>query len=180
MPELHDITEPNAFFPEPTTPWWVWVLVALALIIIALVSILIIKKRSKQLTHKSAREEAQEELSQLREISPEIAVHETATELSLILRRYLSRAFKDPALFETDEEFTIRSSALTSLDEASKQKLTSLLSELSQLKYLPTQKNDAQQLVNDFIDQTDAMIDIVQPESSSTQTSGSNELKTVK
>ncbi len=60
---------------------------------------------------------ARDEITQLKETVSETPINKAATELSLILRRYLASTFHDPALFETNEEFAIREGALSSLQE---------------------------------------------------------------
>ncbi|MEI6654710.1 MAG: hypothetical protein WCP45_08085 [Verrucomicrobiota bacterium] len=60
-----------------------------------------------------------------------------AVQASLILRKYLSRAANDPALFETHEEFISRHDALTVLTESARAACASGFAQLASLKYAP-------------------------------------------
>ena len=56
---------------------------------------------------------------------------------SLILRRYLSLAAEDPALFETHEEFIARNDALLSLSDAARAACATGFARLAACKYAP-------------------------------------------
>ncbi|MEI6674921.1 MAG: hypothetical protein WCO57_07065 [Verrucomicrobiota bacterium] len=60
-----------------------------------------------------------------------------AVQASLILRKYLSRAANDPALFETHEEFISRHDALHTLTEAGRAGCAAGFAQLAALKYAP-------------------------------------------
>ncbi|MGJ8676519.1 MAG: DUF4381 family protein [Akkermansiaceae bacterium] len=140
MPDIRDIPDPEQFLPEPTTPLWVWIALALGLISLAILLYFLFRKKTvsepAQLPIETAREEM-EKLKQEIDLKP---AHATATELSLIMRRYLSSALNDPALFETNEEFSLRPGALKSLKGDSKEKITQFLRDLSTLKYTPSDR----------------------------------------
>lgn len=63
---------------------------------------------------------------------------EVATKTSLILRHYLALTLEEPALYETHEEFLLRSDALKKLPRGSRERLAPLLSELATAKYGPS------------------------------------------
>jgi hypothetical protein len=60
---------------------------------------------------------------------------DAAVEASLILRRYLSLAAGDPALFETHEEFVSRHDALSCLSQQAREACARGFSRLATLKY---------------------------------------------
>lgn len=62
---------------------------------------------------------------------------DTATRVSLILRRYLAEATEDPALYETHEELIARQSALEDLSDELRQRCRDLFEQLARLKYAP-------------------------------------------
>lgn len=140
MPDIHDITAPGAYIPEATTPWWVWLLVALGTLALLAVAYLVYKKLTTKLTQKQPSiQDARADLQELRENAPQMAPNSIATELSLITRRYLEATLADKALFETNEEFTLRPDALAELPTDLNIQVTGYLGELSQLKYAPSQ-----------------------------------------
>jgi hypothetical protein len=89
----------------------------------------------------------------LEKLKTEASEHEPqtiATRISLIIRQYLEAAFDDPALFETNEEFTLRPHALAKLHPDSRKPVTDHLGVLSQLKYAPAVNVEH---LSDLIDQ---------------------------
>ena len=98
-------------------------------------------RRTTLLDHARAR------LKKLREQSPDLPPNVTATRISLIIRQYLEAAFNDPALLETNEEFTLRESALAQLHPDSRYSVTQHLTTLSQLKYASTNTADTDKLI---------------------------------
>ena len=62
-------------------------------------------------------------------------LHEAALGASLILRRYLTGSTGDPTLYETREEFLARPAALDRVPEILRSRVTTLLDDLSRLKY---------------------------------------------
>ncbi|MBK1853514.1 hypothetical protein JO972_00930 [Verrucomicrobiaceae bacterium 5K15] len=149
MPPIEDITPPGEFLPEPNTPWWLWALVGIGvLMILALVAWLIFKPNPAK-TRANLLDDARASLHKLKEESPKLPPHVTATRISLIIRRYLEAAFKDPALFETNEEFTLRHDALNKLHPDSREPVTAHLSQLSQLKYAPVHSAEPVQLIEE-------------------------------
>lgn len=159
MPDIHDITDPGAFIPEPSTPWWVWVALVLSIILLLAATYWIYKIRTaKKLYEKPSIDSARDEIKNLRNMAEEMEPHTAATELSLIVRRYLAGAFSDPALFETNEEFTLRQTALDKIPAKSRDLVTQHLSELSQLKYSPATGTSISETVTQHIDQADELL----------------------
>ncbi|NWK57617.1 DUF4381 family protein [Verrucomicrobiaceae bacterium N1E253] len=154
MADFHDITEPNDFFPETETPWWLISLVILACIIFTGLLIQFIRQRKQHKLKATMLDRAREQLAKLREEAPNLPPHGVALHLSLILRRYLAAAFHDPALFETNEEFSLRDSALEQVHPDSREPVTLYLHELSQIKYIPESQAD----IPNLIDQADQLI----------------------
>jgi hypothetical protein len=62
---------------------------------------------------------------------------DAAVQASLILRKYLSLAVNDPALFETHEEFIARHDALSALTDSARNACESGFASLAALKYAP-------------------------------------------
>jgi len=149
MPEIKDITPPGEFLPEPSTPWWLWALAGLGVLMLIAIVIWFICKPSPAKKRANLLDEARARLSHLKEESPALAPHVTATRISLIIRRYLEAAFKDPALFETNEEFTLRPDALEKLHEDSRAPVTDHLTRLSQLKYAPVNSSEPADLIDE-------------------------------
>ncbi|BDS08373.1 hypothetical protein NT6N_34130 [Oceaniferula spumae] len=149
MPDIHDITAPREFLPEPTTPWWIWAVVGLcaALVIGLVIWFLCRPNTAKQ--RATLLDKARADLNQLKEDAPKLAPQITATRISLIIRRYLEAAFQDPALFETNEEFTLRQRALEKLHPDSREPVTNHLTRLSQLKYTPANSSEPATLIDE-------------------------------
>lgn len=148
MPDFYDITEPNEFLPEPGTPWWIWTLVVLAGLLVVGLLWFIIRKSNSAKQRATLLDKARKSLEKLRKQSDDLPPHGVAVHISLILRRYLAEAFNDPAIFETNEEFTLRESALAQLHPDSREPVSQYLTELSQIKYSPSGSADIPQLIN--------------------------------
>jgi hypothetical protein len=67
----------------------------------------------------------------------ELTAPELATRVSLLLRRYLAELTRDPALYETREEFIGRSDALAQLSPSERSATGGFFDALAQLKYAP-------------------------------------------
>lgn len=149
MSDFFDITEPGEFLPEPATPWWIWL--GLGVVTLALVGLLyfIIRKLKTTKQNASLLDEAREQLHKLKIDSANMPTHMTANRISLILRRYLEAAFDDPALFETNEEFTLRDTALQQLHPDSRQSVIQHLNALSELKYAPQNSIEVTTLIDE-------------------------------
>lgn len=153
-PKIEDITDPSAFLPEPSTPWWLWTLAGLAALLLISLAIYFLSKPSASRQRATLLDDARARLAKLKDEAPSLAPNVTATRISLIIRRYLEAAFRDPALFETNEEFSLRPRALEKLHPDSRQPVTDYLTKLSQLKYAPSNSPESEAL----IDQAEALI----------------------
>jgi len=115
----------------------------------------IFRKRVSSQQRKTLLDKARARLEKLKTETSELPPHTTATRISLIIRQYLEAAFDDPALFETNEEFTLRPHALKQLHPDSRKPVTTHLTELSQLKYAPDGQAD---IVASLIDQAEEIL----------------------
>lgn len=142
-----EISANNLRLLEPTAPenlvpsswWWVWVaIIATIGCVAALIWWIRHRKhapsRRAPNTKAIAFAEAVAALTQLPPRNP----RETATSVSLILRRYLARITDDPALYETHEEFIARHDALAGLPTEARNHTATTFSHLASLKYAPT------------------------------------------
>lgn len=126
--------------PDPLLPGiglWPWCFAA-ALPVIALIVWLLLKRRKPVAVdplkiREQARNEAGAALDAVKTTDP----RDAAVRSSLILRRYLSLAASDPALFETHEEFIARHDALARLNENARAAAGEGFYRLAALKYAP-------------------------------------------
>ena len=134
--ELLEPTSPEALVPDS----WLetWMLVTGVVLLAALLAVLIFKKKKVALPdpvaiRKAARAEA---AAALEKIGP-VPAREAAVQSSLILRKYLSVAAGDPALFETHEEYLSRHEALKDFSEEARGSAGVGFSRLAAIKYSP-------------------------------------------
>lgn len=149
MPDIRDITPPDDFVPDPSTPWWIWVAIALGVIALLTLAFFLIRKKHGPRLSSAALDEARSSLSALREDVNNFAPNIFSSKISLILRRYLETAFRDPALFETDEEFSLRPNSLQWLPVGTRQAVIDHLHQLSSLKYSPSNTPPPTSLLDD-------------------------------
>ena len=141
MPKIHDIievTDHSSLFL-----WWQWALVAVgAFMFLYLLSFFLKrKKRTPRLPSHSNLELALQQLATLetsKTDSNRLAVH-----LSLIVRQFIQRVFDDTALFETDEEFHARSTALDKFTPEATERLKNYLTAVANHKYAPNPNHPA-------------------------------------
>lgn len=76
----------------------------------------------------------------------------------MILRRYLADAFEDPAIFETNEEFILRESALNQLHPDSREPVSQFLTKISDIKYAPDTPNEDSTKITQLLDQAEDLI----------------------
>lgn len=117
---------------------WLWWLAAGIIVLLGIALIIYIKTRKPAAVDiAAARESAYKDASGgLQQCVPADA-REAAVQSSLILRKYLSIAAGDPALFETHEEFISRQDALQALTEDARNAAGHGFSNLAALKYAP-------------------------------------------
>jgi hypothetical protein len=139
LPTLpHEIGAPVDYLPP--TPWWVWGLAGLVMIIllVALVwlgmKFLSSQKTSNRIPEQDPYREAYREIQDLEKESASLPFAHFATGLSLILRKALSEILNDSALYETNEELAQRALHNKEIPV----KLRELLTDLGQAKYAPS------------------------------------------
>ncbi len=132
--ELLEPVLPEALVPHSWIELWM-ILTLLGILLIAATWLILRKKikapRDPLLIRNAAYQSASTAFS---ELSPQDA-RDAAVQCSLILRRYLSAAANDPALFETHEEFISRHDALNALTEATRKSSECGFARLASLKY---------------------------------------------
>ena len=144
--ELHDIADPGPLLPGIAIPLWLWI--GLATIVAAGLAIIIWQMLRQRTTpppsDASLYLESRHALERLQESTASRSLAEVATEASLIIRHYLAGSLQEPALYETHEEFELRSDALEQLPTGARQRLAPLLHRLAECKYGPSNtRNDA-------------------------------------
>jgi hypothetical protein len=135
--ELFEPTSPEVLVPDAwIEPWMVGVALVL---VAAAIAVYLYRKRKKttvedpQAARLAAFESAKTQLDEIRTTN----TREAAVMASLILRKYLSTAAADPALFETHEETISRHEALQGFSDEAKSAATHGFSNLAALKYAP-------------------------------------------
>lgn len=135
--ELQDAASSETLLPDHGL-WPSWAAFVLLAIVIVLALHLVFRKRKAATKDpRKVREDAMREalaaLSGIRTEDP----RDAAVQSSLVLRKYLSVAAADPALYETHEEFIARREALQALTETTRAAAESGFSRLAALKYGP-------------------------------------------
>lgn len=132
------LMEPAA--PELLVPdygLWPWFVAAAVAIVIGIIVMVVVRKRKVEANPQLARNVAYAEASAaLAAVTAENA-RNSAVQASLILRKYLSTAAGDPALFETHEEFISRHDALKPLKTEARAATERGFTRLAALKYAP-------------------------------------------
>lgn len=133
IPELEPEVAPERL-EEPESPTAL-ILAAVVLVVLAAAGLIYIKRKRKPAAEpeESPEETALNSLQALYAAQPDI--RECSLQLSMILRRYLTGATQDPALFETHEEFSSRLNALASIPADCQYATRVLLEKLSEMKY---------------------------------------------
>lgn len=134
--ELLEPSSPESLVPDS----WVepWMVVLLATVVLGLIAILIFRKKRGVISNPlgvraAAHAEAVTALDRVGEVPPrEAAVHS-----SLIIRKYLSLVARDPALFETHEEYVARHEALKNFSEDAREATRLGFARLAAIKYSP-------------------------------------------
>ncbi|MFT3990354.1 MAG: hypothetical protein QM680_02985 [Luteolibacter sp.] len=151
--ELAEPASPEGLLPRFSLEFWM--LPAALALVFALIAIFLIIRRIRQkrsaisAPRQSAFHEAATALAALQSDS----TRQTAVLASLILRKYLSVAASDPALFETHDEFITRHDSLASLDETTRAEATHGFARLAALKYSPDESsgNSPESIVADSL-----------------------------
>jgi hypothetical protein len=136
--ELLEAPSPESLLPDSGFSQW-WIVAGVALLVLIMVVVIVIARKrrspapSTQSLRHAARADAVAELSRI--ITTD--ARDAAIQCSLILRRYLSIAAGDPALFETHEEFVSRHDALQQLTAETRLVAATGFSRLATMKYAP-------------------------------------------
>jgi len=132
--ELKPPPSPEALLPDHGLwPWWASAIL-LATAVAVVLYVVFRKRRPAAIDARgNAFREANGALSGIKTDDP----RDAAVQCSLVLRKYLSAAAADPALFETHEEFIARRDALSSLTETARAAAESGFTRLAALKYGP-------------------------------------------
>lgn len=133
--ELMEPKHPEALVPASQMEPWVWpVALGLVLILLAVWFIFFRKSGAGQDLHALRKQAYQTAASAFESLHPSYA-RDAAVQCSLILRRFLSIAAADPALFETHEEFVSRQDSLDRLTPEARVACASGFTRLASLKY---------------------------------------------
>lgn len=133
--ELKEPAPPDALVPSiGLWPWWVG---GGLLLLAAVILLVVFRKRPSVIDPAAARNAAFKEALDALAATRANGAREAAVQCSLILRRYLSTAAGDPALFETHEEFVARHDSLRALSAPAREAAAAGFSRLASLKYSP-------------------------------------------
>lgn len=133
--ELHEPPAPEHLLPQPGMPL-AWVLAGLAAALLVTILLLIVfRRRQKAADPNAARAEAFKKADRALAGAKPSGTREAATIASLVLRRYLAEAARDPALFETQEEFVARHGALASFSPEARESAATGFRKLAAMKY---------------------------------------------
>ncbi len=154
---LQDSASPLELIPDyGLWPWW---LAAGIIVLLGIALIISIKMRKPAAANiAAAREAAYRDASAGLQQCLAADAREAAVQSSLILRKYLSIAAGDPALFETHEEFISRQDALQALTQDARNAAGDVFSNLAALKYAPEIPGKA---AAEVISESRALLDIL-------------------
>lgn len=131
---LHDITTSEEVIGAPGLPWWAWLGIFIFMSLLALLIRTLLKFRSTK--PKLPIKNLADALTELAELkTQDLSTTQQATEVSLLMRRFLMIHFEDPALYETHEEYLQRGEGLENLPQKSRQQLADYLTTLAEQKY---------------------------------------------
>ncbi len=134
--QLLEPTRPEALVPQPWLEPWMWVIAALVISAIFAVWWYYRSEKKFAITNPllARNKFHQDAVAALEKMNP-LHARDAAVQASLILRKYLALAAKDPALFETNEEFISRHDALQALTETAREASGIGFTRLASLKY---------------------------------------------
>ncbi|MGL5017497.1 MAG: hypothetical protein ACRDBP_05150 [Luteolibacter sp.] len=132
--QLQEPPSPEALVPDsPLETWMIVVPILLALIVMAI--FLLKKKKKPKADPTQLRNRAFEEATAALDQIGHVPGRDAAIQSSLIVRKYLSTAAGDPALFETQEETISRHEALKDFSEEARAAAGRGFARLAALKY---------------------------------------------
>lgn len=131
---LHEPRSPEELIPASPLEWW---MIAVPLGLVLLITAFFFLKKRKQETPNPAelRNRAFQEAAAALDQIGHIPGRDAAIQSSLIVRRYLSTAAGDPALFETQEETLSRHEALKDFSDDAREAAGRGFARLAALKY---------------------------------------------
>ena len=140
---LHDIPDPERLLPGIEIPLWFWVVFATVLCAIATALFFYLRCGQRPAPEEdTSYADSRRALERLQESLSGRSRAEVATNASLIIRHYLVVTLQEPALYETHEEFILRSDALGKLPAGARNRLAPLLDQLAEAKYGPSAADD--------------------------------------
>lgn len=128
------------------------------IVVILLLIYWIFRQPNREKLRASQLDKARDQLQKIRAEAAELPSELAATRISLVIRRYLATAFDEPALFETNEEFCLRDTALEQLHPDCRQPITQHLTALSQLKYAPKTTPQSQDATTQLVDEAENIL----------------------
>ena len=132
--ELLEPSPPEALIPDSWLEPWM-IATAVALLVVVLAVLILKRKKAAPIDPLAARRVAHAEaVAALGEIGT-VTPRDAAVRSSLILRKYLSAAAGDPALFETHEETISRHDAFKDFSEEARATTGHGFARLASLKY---------------------------------------------
>jgi len=162
-PDIHDITSPEEFFLGQPPLWqspWFWLLVITGILLMGFVLRKLTRQKTSQKKRQQLLDTATEALSALKAEIDSLQPQTSAVRISLIMRQYLEAAFDDPALFETDEELTLRPHALSQMQHNCRTAVIDHLHKLTQLKYVAAGQQGP---ILELIDQAIEVLHMIEP-----------------
>lgn len=141
--ELAESHEAMDLVPTWELEWWWIVIPVAALLLLVLLAYLLFRKPKAEDIHKARLEAYQHALSELAKLDVSLG-KENVIMTSLIMRQYLAKTMKEPALYETHEEFIGRHDAIKGLNENLKAEITSYFTQLAAIKYGPVEGSEIQ------------------------------------
>jgi hypothetical protein len=132
--ELLEPSPPEALVPDSWVEPWT-IAAAVALLVVVLVVLIFKRKKAAPLDPLAMRRAAYAEATAALGEIDAVPARDAAVRSSLILRKYLSVAAGDPALFETHEETISRHDALKDFSEEARATAGQGFARLASLKY---------------------------------------------
>ncbi len=132
--ELLEPSPPEALVPDSRFEPWI-IATAIALTVVVLAVLILKRKKVSSLDPLAVRKAAYTEAVAVLEEIGTVAAHDAAVRSSLILRKYLSVAAGDPALFETHEETISRHDALKDFSQEARTLVCHGFAKLASVKY---------------------------------------------
>ncbi len=133
--ELLEPASPDALVPDPTVALWMILAVVLLGFLIAGYFLFRNGKKYAVVAPGRFRDPFHQEAATALEKINALQSRDAAVQASLILRKYLSLAAHDPALYETHEEFVSRHDALSVLTDEAREASEAGFARLASLKY---------------------------------------------